>query len=129
MSQKPTFAQKMIAKLPDETKRFLFAVVVFQHCLAGEADKEKLSKLNQELRLTRNDNALEFPSLVYNRFNLFNKPHRAKLRELSTNPEDPSKIATTLAYAVPDWMKYAKTERIAHDIQRVAQQARVTCVA
>ena len=125
MSQnKPTIVQRLIGKLPDEIKRLLFGVVVFQVCLKGSAERRQLESLNQELKLARSDSALEFPSLCYSSLGIFSTKHRERLLELVANNDLPSDVCTSLACTIPDWLKYAKADRIAGDIERIVIEAR-----
>lgn len=124
MSQsKPTIVQRLIGKLPDEIKRLLFGVVVFQLCTNGQADIVKLGELNREMKLASSVSALEFPALWYHKVNLFDESERVRLLALVSNPISDRDAARSLAAGVPEWLKYASVEKIAVDIERLVTQA------
>lgn len=124
MSQsKPTIVQRLIGKLPDEIKRLLFGVVVFQLCTNGQADIEKLSELNREMKLASSVSALEFPALWYGKVNFFDDKERERLIQLVNAPIADRDVARSLAAGVPEWLKYASVDKIAVDIERLVSQA------
>jgi len=125
MSQsKPTIVQRLIGKLPDEIKRLLFGVVVFQECMKGHAGREQLEALNQELKLARTDSALEFPSICYSFLGVFDAAKRERLLDLVQRQELTPEASAMIAAAIPEWLKYAKADRIASDVQRIVVEAR-----